>query len=86
MACNDHQVSPDRPRQPPSRRIADDLRRRLAGGEWTPGTQLPGNAALAEHYATTRRTISRAMAALAQEGWVEIEPRWGTFAAQRPPG
>lgn len=86
MACNDHQVSPDRPRLPPSRRIADDLRRRLAEGEWTPGTQLPSNAALAGEYGSTRRTISRVMAVLAQEGWVEIESRWGTFAAQRPPG
>jgi GntR family transcriptional regulator len=86
MACNDHQVSPDRPRLPPSRRIADDLRRRLAEGEWPPGSQLPSNAELAEHYGSTRRTISRAMAVLAAEGLVEIEPRWGTFAAQRPPG
>jgi GntR family transcriptional regulator len=79
MACNDHQVSPDRPRQPPSRRIADDLRRRIEAGEWQPGAQLPGNAELAQHYESTRRTISRVMAVLAAEGLVEIEPRWGTF-------
>jgi DNA-binding GntR family transcriptional regulator len=78
-------MAPDRPREPPSRRISADLRRRLAAGEWAPGSQLPSNAELALDYGTTRRTISRVLAQLAEEGLVEVEPRWGTFAA-RPLG
>jgi GntR family transcriptional regulator len=75
-------VAPDRPREPPSRSIAADLRRRLEAGEWPPGRQLPSNAELAEHYGTTRRTVSRVLAQLAGEGLVEVEPRWGTFSAR----
>jgi DNA-binding GntR family transcriptional regulator len=78
---------PDRPRVPPSRHIADDLKRRIEAGEFgKPGSQLPSNAELAESYGTTRRTVARAMQALAEQHVVEIEPRWGTFVAQRPGG
>jgi GntR family transcriptional regulator len=76
-------MAPDRPREPPGRRIAADLRARLAAGEWPPGRQLPSNAELAEFYTTTRRTVSRVLAQLEAEGLVEVEPRWGTFAARR---
>jgi GntR family transcriptional regulator len=92
LACHSDHMAPDRPREPPGRRIAADLRRRLAEGEWPPGRQLPSNADLAEHYGSTRRTVSRILAQLAAEGLVEIEPRWGTFAAHhgrkadKPPG
>jgi len=73
---------PDRPREPPSRHITADLRRRIESGEWPPGSQLPSHAELAAQYGSTRRTVSRAIQALAQDGLVEIEPRWGTFVAQ----
>ena len=71
----------DRPRVPPSRHVADDLRRRIAAGEWQPGQQLPTNRALAGEYATTPRTVSKALRTLEDEGLVEIAPNWGTFRA-----
>jgi DNA-binding GntR family transcriptional regulator len=72
---------PDRPRELPSRRIADDLRRRIEAGEWASGQQLPSNAELAGHYNSTRRTVSKALRTLEAEGLVEIQANWGTFRA-----
>lgn len=78
--CEDLSV-PDRPRELPSRRITDDLRRRIAAGEWESGQQLPSNAELAQHYGSTRRTVSKALRVLEAEGLVEIQANWGTFRA-----
>jgi DNA-binding GntR family transcriptional regulator len=80
LAWNDQGV-PDRPRELPSRRITDDLRRRIEAGEWASGQQLPSNAELAGHYGSTRRTVSKALRTLADEGLVEIQANWGTFRA-----
>jgi GntR family transcriptional regulator len=80
LAWNDQGV-PDRSRELPSRRIADDLRRRIEAGEWDSGQQLPSNAELAGHYGSTRRTVSKALRVLADEGLVEIQANWGTFRA-----
>jgi GntR family transcriptional regulator len=78
LLCDDLDV-PDRPRELPSRRITDDLRRRIDAGEWASGEQLPSNAALALEYVSTRRTVSKALRVLADEGLIEIAPNWGTF-------
>ena len=65
----------------PSDRVAADLRRRIAAGEWAHGEALPAVAALAEHYGTSRGAVSRALRLLADEGLVRVVPRWGTFRA-----
>ncbi len=70
---------PPRPRELPSRRVETDLRRRVDAGEWASGDALPSIAALAEHYATSRATVAKAMRRLADDGLVEIVPQWGTF-------
>ena len=70
---------PPRPRELPSRRVEADLRRRAGAGEWASGQALPSIAALAEHYATSRATVAKAMRRLADDGLVEIVPQWGTF-------
>ena len=80
MVHND--LVPDRSPVPPSRAIADDLRRRLTSGEWQPGQQLPTNAQLAEHYQVARRTVNRALRVLEDEGLVTIARSWGTFRAE----
>lgn len=63
----------------PSLRVAAGLRERLAAGEWATGRALPSIAQLATEYQTSRTTITRALHMLADEGRVEIIPRWGTF-------
>jgi DNA-binding GntR family transcriptional regulator len=74
---NDHGV----PRGPerPFEIVADDLRRRMAAGEWQPGEALPTVAALAAHYGVSKATVTRTLQILASEGLVRVVPRWGTF-------
>jgi DNA-binding GntR family transcriptional regulator len=61
--------------------VADDLRRRIAAGEWQPGEALPTVAVLAEHYGVSKATVTRTLRILASEGLVRVVPRWGTFRA-----
>ena len=65
--------------QRPYEVVADDLRRRIAAGEWQSGEALPTVAALAEHYGVSRSTVTRVLGILAGEGLVRVVPRWGTF-------
>lgn len=71
------------PRGPerPSEIVANDLRRRIAVGEWQQGEALPTVAALSDHYAVSRTTVTRALRGLEDEGLLRIVPRWGTFRA-----
>jgi DNA-binding GntR family transcriptional regulator len=71
------------PRTPerPGERVAADLRRRIAAGEWEVVEALPTTAALAEHYGVSQATVTRVLRSLAAEGLVRTVPRWGTFRA-----
>jgi DNA-binding GntR family transcriptional regulator len=80
---NDHDVPPRSP-QRPFETVADDLRRRIAAGEWQPDEALPTNKDLAGHYGVSEATITRAMRRLAAEGLVVTVPRWGTFRSAGP--
>jgi GntR family transcriptional regulator len=52
------------------REIADDLRRRMDGGEFPPGSRLPTYDELRVHYSTGRGTIGSAVEMLEAEGRV----------------
>jgi DNA-binding GntR family transcriptional regulator len=82
--CDDLGV-PDRLPQLPSQRVIADLRRRIEAGEWQPGEQLPPVGALAEHYAVARRTVTKALRQLSDDGLLTVLPNWGTFRAGEPP-
>lgn len=71
------------PRTPerPGERVATDLRRRIAAGEWEVDEALPTTAALADHYGVSQATVTRVLRSLATEGLVRTVPRWGTFRA-----
>ena len=73
----------DVPRTPerPGERVAADLRRRIAAGEWEVDEALPTTVALAEHYGVSQATVTRVLRSLAAEGLVRAVPRWGTFRA-----
>ncbi|MGH9138316.1 MAG: GntR family transcriptional regulator [Acidimicrobiales bacterium] len=66
------------------RSIADDLRRRLAGGEFAAGRLLPSEAELSSAYAASRVTVRRALEALRQEGLVDSRQGFGWFVATGP--
>jgi GntR family transcriptional regulator len=70
---------PSRERQLPSRRVEDDLRRRLHADEWASGEALPPVSALADEYGTSGATVAKVLRKLADDGLVEVVPRWGVF-------
>ncbi len=62
------------------RDVAEDLRRRIAGGEFSPGQQLPSIAALQEHYDVPGlNTIRQAQQLLVDDGLVETRQGVGAF-------
>lgn len=60
------------------REIADDLRRRIRDGEWSPGTNLPYVTDLAAEFNVSRDVVARAIAELENDGLVWAIPGHGT--------
>ena len=66
--------------------IAIDLRRRLADGEWQPGSRIAPETALAHDYEVSRVTVRQAIAELVKDDLLERRQGSGTYVAeqQRP--
>jgi GntR family transcriptional regulator len=71
--------------QPEYLRIAADLRRRIASGEYGSGDQIPTIPDLCEAYGVSPTTIRNALDLLRNEGLVESRARAGTRVRPRPP-
>jgi len=69
--------------EPMYRHIAEDLRRKIEAGELSPGSQLPSELELREHYDVSRTTIRDAVKWLITHGLVETRPGQGTFIAEK---
>ncbi|MYX07829.1 UTRA domain-containing protein [Streptomyces sp. SID8375] len=69
------------PEQPPYLRIADELRRRIAEHEWTPGDRLPSRAQIAEECGVGENVIRRAQELLISQGALEGRAGSGTYVA-----
>ncbi|MBD3550004.1 GntR family transcriptional regulator [Streptomyces sp. JV180] len=77
--------SPGEPQAlPPIRRIADDLRRRIAAGEYTPGTRLPSTRQLANAYSVDPKTIYRSVALLKESGQLVSRQGAGVYVPPEP--
>lgn len=70
---------------PPSRRIADELRRAILDGELAPGAMLPSERELARAHGTARNTARAAIGILQADGLVEAEHGRGVFVRERRP-
>ncbi|MFE0462291.1 GntR family transcriptional regulator, partial [Kitasatospora sp. NPDC058965] len=72
--------------QPPEyMRIAADLRRRIKGGEFPPGSTLPTQPELQEEYDVSPTTVRNAVRELREEGLVDVgRARSGTKVRERP--
>ncbi len=70
----------------PQRRIATELRRRIAVADYPAGLRLPTECALAQEFAVSRGTIRRALARLADEGLIESRRDIGCFVAEEGAG
>ena len=66
------------------RDIKADALRRITDGEWPPGSLLPSEMDLSQHYGAARATVSRAMRELAEEGLVERKRKAGTRVRPSP--
>ena len=68
------------------REIAEELRRRIASGEFSPGQQLPTISALQEHYDVPGlNTIRQAQQLLVDDGLVETRQGVGVFVLRTDP-
>jgi GntR family transcriptional regulator len=65
-------------------RVADDVERRIASGEYAPGSMLPGERAMAEEQGVAIGTVRRAVAELRERGIVVTLPHKGTFVTGPP--
>lgn len=64
--------------------IADDLRRKIASGEYAPGQRLPSADDLTEVYEVAAGTALKALRLLRKEGLTETSHGRGTYVARRP--
>jgi GntR family transcriptional regulator len=64
--------------------IADDLRDRVARGEFAAGRLLPSESELGTAYDASRVTIRKALEALREEGLVDARQGFGWFVAADP--
>ncbi|AXI72795.1 UTRA domain-containing protein [Streptomyces sp. SID8359] len=77
-------MTPSEPptQQPASRRIAEELRRRIRDGEIPAGEKLPSERALAEEYGAARNTAREAVRLLAEQGLVTAKHGRGVFVRE----
>jgi GntR family phosphonate transport system transcriptional regulator len=61
------------------RQVADGIERGIADGTFTAGERLPGENEIAETYRVNRHTVRRALATLAERGFVRAERGSGTY-------
>lgn len=69
------------------RKLFEELRKRIAGGELPPGSRLNSEPNLAKQYGVSRQTIRQAIALLEEEGLVDRVQGSGTYVRlpQSPP-
>jgi GntR family transcriptional regulator len=66
--------------------IADDLRERIVGGEFPPGSRLPSRRELTAHYEVTEPVVDRAMLILRVKEITETLAGVGVFVRDAPSG
>ncbi len=64
--------------------VAEELRRRIVDGTYAAGQRLLPEAEMAAQFGTTRRTLRKALALLADEGLLLRQKGRGTFVAGEP--
>jgi AcrR family transcriptional regulator len=70
--------------QPPYRRIADEIRTRIAAGDLRPGDQVPSARGITREWGVALATATRVLATLNAEGVTRSLPGRGTVVAGPP--
>ena len=81
MTAAPNDAAPIGERVPLSRRLTDELRRRILSGSWPGGSRMPSELELASAYRVSRITVRTALKALESQGLVEIRHGSGTYVA-----
>lgn len=68
--------------QPPYLRVAEQLRQRIANGEWSPGQRLASRAQLGAEYGVGDNVVRRAQELLISQGLLEGRAGSGTYVAE----
>ncbi|WP_079479112.1 phosphonate metabolism transcriptional regulator PhnF [Halobacillus salinus] len=63
--------------------IQEDLKQRMDSGEFVPGTMIPSERELSEHYDVSRMTVRQAMTNMVNDGYLYREKGKGTFVAEQ---
>ncbi len=71
-------------RTPRYQQIADELRGRVTGGDYTAGRLLPSEANLSEEFSVSRVTARRALEQLRTEGLIDSRQGLGWYVAAEP--
>lgn len=66
--------------------LADQLRARIASGEFPPGAKLPSRSQLSAEYGVSDIVVGRAMWILRHEGLTDTLPGVGVYVAERQAG
>ncbi len=64
---------------PPYRQLAAILRAQIEAGDLAPRSALPSITRLQQDHGLAKGTVRKAIQLLVQEGYVRVEPGWGTF-------
>jgi GntR family transcriptional regulator len=64
--------------------ISDELRRRIAAGEYPPGALLPSESQLASEHGASRVTVRRALAELKRDAVIDSRQGFGWYVATAP--
>jgi GntR family transcriptional regulator, arabinose operon transcriptional repressor len=70
------------PHAPKYRQVFENLSREILSGKYRPGGKFPSEAALVQHFGTSRITIGRALRELQQRGLVQRIAGSGTYVRQ----
>jgi DNA-binding GntR family transcriptional regulator len=73
-------------RTPPYRQVAAHITDAVRRGAYAPGDRLPSMVDLVQHYGIARYTAQKALHALADAGYAELEPGMGFYVPARLPG
>lgn len=68
---------------PKWRTIAEDLQQQIDRGDYPPGSQIPTEPDLMEHYDASRNTVREAVGWLTNRGLLEKRGRQGTFVVEQ---
>lgn len=63
-------------------KILDEIEGRILSGEWAPGTRIPFEVDLAEHYGCSRMTVNKVLVQLANAGLIERRRKAGSYVTQ----